>query len=469
MSEDVLRLDVFLHGARIERSVEVRRESHGIRYGERFVPWREVLWISRRSGMVLVFAEGVSLAVRATGKALGEFESWVDQGVDQTELRRRLMKQLGHEVVLFSAGTAVEGSLNGTAARGLYLAAATRRALYLFSGTNQHSMAWPVDQVKRQIARPGKAGGDSVLLRSGDDKILLRYLFPEEIVALATACRKSHPASRSTADRSLELFSRKEVSPPPQADLPEFSVAAGALHEVANRAAANVPGELQVRALLELGFFESHFLELGEIALGPLLLRKSAASTAGSLRRAAVAMDAAGLRDDTRAAVATAANRMLDVFRREAMRVAGIRGVDLEDREKRVPLVPDAMRDRLLGSMQAPFDRLWSRFEGLDGEGSLLIEALEEYEKGSPGEEDDRVGEAAEQWRATLSRLDNGYVGAWRELVEEIEKTWSTDLLPRLVQVATEDRTGVPEWVQLSVLGVVTLLLAVALVLVFMV
>ena len=469
MADDVLRLDVFVHGAGVERAAEVRRELDGIRYGKRFVPWREVLWISRRSGMVLVFAEGVSLAVRATGKALSELESWVDQGVDQTELRRRLMKQLGHEVVLFIAGSAVEGTINGAPVRGLYLAAATRRALYLLSGSNQHSMVWPVDQVKRQIAQPGKAGGDSVLLLSGEDEIRLRYLFPEEIVALATACRKTPPTSRITTNRSLELFSRKEVSPPPQADLPEFSVAAGALHEVASRAAANVPGELQVRALLELGFFESHFLELGEVALGPLLLRKSAASTAGSLRKAAEAMDAAGLQDDTRAAVATAANQMLEVFSREAMRIAEIRGVDLQDREKRAPLVPEALRERLVSRMQAPFDRLWSRFEGLDGEGYLLIEVLEEYEEGSPGEEDSRVGEAAEQWRATLSRLDNGYVGAWRELVEEIEKTWSTELLPRLVQVATEDRAGMPEWVQLSVLGIVTLLLAVALVFVFMV
>jgi len=469
MSDSVLRLDVFVHGAGVERAAEVRRESDGIRYGNRFVAWRDVLWISRRSGMVLVFAEGVSLAVMASGKALGDLESWVDEGVDQTELRRRLMKQLGHEVVLFIAGSAVEGSIDGTTVRGLYLAAATRRALYLLSGTSQHSMSWPVDQVKRQVAQAGKRGGDSVLLHRGSDQVRLRYLFPEEIVALSTACKKGPPDSQGTTDRSLELFSRKEVSPPPQAELPEFSVAAGALHEVANRAAANVPGELQVRALLELGFFESHFLELGEIALGPLLLRKSAASTAGSLRKAAEAMDAAGLQEDTRAAVAAATNRMLDVFSQEATRIAESRGIDLVDREKRMTLVPEVMRARLFNSMQEPFNRLWSRFEGLDDEGYLLIEVLDEYERGSPGEEDARVEEAAEEWRATLGRLDNGYVGAWRELVEEIEKAWSTELLPRLVQVATEDRKGVPEWIQLSALGLVTLLLAVALVFVFMV
>lgn len=469
MSEDVLRLDVFAHGSGVERAAEVRREPDGVRYGKQYVPWREVLWISRRSGMVLVFAERVSLAVRANGDALGKLERWVEQGVDQTELRRRLMKQVGHEVVLFIAGSAVEGTIGGASVRGLYLAAATRRALYLLSGSSQYSMVWPVDQVKRQIAQPGAPGGDSVLLVSGDDEIRLRYLFPKEIVELSTACRKHPPVSPGPTDRSLELFSRKEVSPPPQADLPEFSVAAGALHEVASRAAANVPGELQVRALMEMDFFESHFLELGEIALGPLLLRKSAASTAGSLRKAAEAMNAAGLQEDTRAAVAAAANRMLDEFSQEALRIAENRGINLADREKRVPLVPESLRERLLNRMQAPFDRLWSRFEGLDGEGYLLIEVLEEYEKGSPGEEDSRVGDAADQWRATLSRLDNGYVGAWRELVEEIEKTWSTELLPRLVQVATEDRKGIPEWVQLSVLGFVTLLLAVALVFVFMV
>jgi len=238
VADDALRLDVFVHGAGVERAAEVRREADGIRYGGQFVPWREVLWISRRSGMVLVFAEGVSLAVRATGKALSDLESWVDKGVDQTELRRRLMKQLGHEVVLFIAGSAVEGSINGVPVRGLFLAAATRRAIYLLSGSNQHSMVWPVDQVKRQVAQSGTAGGDSILLLNGDDEIRLRYLFPEEIVALATACRKSPSAPQVTTNRSLELFSRKEVSPPPQADLPEFSVAAGALHEVASRAAA---------------------------------------------------------------------------------------------------------------------------------------------------------------------------------------------------------------------------------------
>jgi hypothetical protein len=119
--------------------------------------------------------------------------------------------------------------------------------------------------------------------------------------------------------------------------------------------------------------------------------------------------------------------------------------------------------------MQAPFDRLWARFEGLDIQVQHLIEVLDRYEDGPPDEDDTDVSDAAEEWRATLGRLDAGYVGAWRELVEEIEKTWSTDLLPRLVAVATQERRGMPEWAQLAALGTITLVIVVALVVVFVV
>ena len=456
---ETLVLDVFVQGAGVQRDVEVEPWDGGLRVGDRIVPWRDILWVSRRSGMILVFASHANLAIQATGKPLSDVERWLETGVDQTENRRRLVRQLGHEVVLFSAGCAVDGRLRGSRLRGLFLAAATRRALYLLSGGGQYTIEWPVDRVKRQLARPGEFGGDALMLARGDDEVLLHYLFPEEIVALATACRRTPPAP-SGASPTLELFSRKEVSPPPPAELPQFSVAAGALHEVAGRAAANVPGELRARAELASGFFEAHFLELGEIALGPLILRKSAASTAGSLRKAAEAMDAAGLREDTRAAVSAATDRMLETFEREAARLVAARGLSR---------VPDAaatveLRADLGQRMQAPFARLWTRFEGLEEQGAGLVELLDAYEAGPPGDGDTRVEEAAEGWRSTLGRLDAGYVGAWRELVEEIEKTWSTELLPRLVHISARRPEGVPEWARLAGLGLVTLLVVLALV-----
>jgi hypothetical protein len=49
-------------------------------------------------------------------------------------------------------------------------------------------------------------------------------------------------------------------------------------------------------------------------------------------------------------------------------------------------------------------------------------------------------------------------------MVEEIERAWSTDLLLRLEKVGQLERRRIPEWLQLAVLAVVTLLLAVVLV-----
>lgn len=461
---ETLVLDVFVQGAGIQRDIEVESRVAGLRVGDRTVPWADILWVSRRSGMILVFTKHANLAIQATGKALSDVERWLEAAVDQTENRRRLLRQLGHEVVLFQAGCAVDGRLGGSRLRGLFLAAATRRALYLLSGSGQYTIEWPVDRVKRQLARPEEIGGDALMLARGDDEVLLHYLFPEEIVALATACRRTPPPAGGTSP-TLELFSRREVSPPPPAELPQFSVAAGALHEVAGRAAANVPGELRGLAGLEPGFFEAHFLELGEIALGPLILRKSAASTAGSLRKAAEAMAAAGLREDTRAAVAAATDRMAETYEREAARLAAARGL------ARVPeaTLGEELRAALGARMQAPFARLWTRFEGLQEEGAALIELLDAYEEGPPDDGDTRVDEAAAGWRSTLGRLDAGYVGAWRELVEEIEKTWSTDLLPRLVEISRRRREGLPEWARLAGLGLLTLVVVVALVFLFIV
>jgi len=279
----------------------------------------------------------------------------------------------------------------------------------------------------------------------------------EEVVALATTARKARPGAAASPP-ALELFTRKEVGPPQAAELPEFSLAAGSLQAVADRAAANVPGELQSRALLPTDFFELHFLELGEIALGPLLLRKSAAGGADSLQRAVVSMDAAGLQADTRAAVANATDRTLAVYAEQLERLLAMKaGNGRGDRDSRID---EEERERLMERMQAPFERLWMRFEGLEEQQEKLLGRLEDFDQGSPGEEDPELVEAADEWRATLGRLDSGYEAAWRELVEEIEKTWSTSLLPRLAHVTEYPSDGPPEWVKLAGIGMATLIVA---------
>jgi len=173
-------------------------------------------------------------------------------------------------------------------------------------------------------------------------------------------------------------------------------------------------------------------------------------------------MNAGGLREDTHAAVATAADRLADVYGNELERVAASRGVTLTgDRDL---ALGEAGRAFLLERMQGPFDRLWERFGDLGDQENELRRRIAELEAGHPDQDDSEMHTAAEDWRAAMVRVDRGYEGAWREMVEEIERAWSTDLLTRLERVGQIEKPRIPEWLQLAALAAITLLLAVVLV-----
>jgi len=463
MNSQSLKTDVFVEGSGVRRGARVTVAGVALLCDELMVPYGEVFWVSRRKGMLLLFAVRATLAIKGSGRELDQLYQLITERVDLTELRRRIVKQLGHEVVLFTAGCAVSGSINDEKVGGLFVAAVTRRALYLLSGDRQLTVAWPARAASRRPARKPESGerdDDYLVIGKTDTSLTVRYLFPEELGAVLFAASQQPP--ESTESRPLELFSRGEVSPPPQAGLPPFSLAAGSLHEVAERAAANVPGELQSRVGMRDYFFETHFQELGEIALGPLLLRKSAAGGAYSLEKAIEAMNSGGLREDTRAAVATATDRLAEVYTRELERVASSRGVDVS--VERDVVLGDAGRAFLSERMQGPFDRLWERFGDLGEQEKELRRRIADLEAGHPDQDDSEMHGAAEEWRAAMVRLDRGYEGAWREMVEEIERAWSTDLLPRLERVGQIERPRIPEWAQLAALAAVTLLLAAVLV-----
>jgi len=430
---------------------------------ELMVPYGEVFWVSRRKGMLLLFAGRATLAIKGSSQELDSLYQLLTERVDLTELRRRIVRQLGHEVVLFTAGCAVAGEVSGEKVGGLYVAAVTKRALYLMAGDRQITVAWPARAASRRPAKKAGAGerdDDYLVIEKPGTSLTIRYLFAEELGAALFAATQQPPPS--TESRPLELFSRGEVSPPPPAGLPPFSLAAGSLQEVAERAAANVPGEIQARVGMREYFFETHFQELGEIALGPLLLRKSAAAGAYSLEKAIGAMNSGGLQEDTRAAVATAVDRLAAVYAGELDRVAAVRGVDLAGHREAV--LGDAGKAFLLERMQGPYDRLWQRFADLGEQEAELRHRISELEEGHPDQDDSELHGVAEEWRAAMVRLDRGYEGAWREMVEEIERAWSTDLLARLERVGQIERPRIPEWVQLVALAAFTLLLAVVLV-----
>ena len=459
-----MKTDVFIEGSGVRRSARLTVAGVALLCDELMVPYGEVFWLSRRKGMLLLFAGRATLAIKGTAEELDGLYHQLTERVDLTELRRRIVRQLGHEVVLFTAGCAASGEIEGEKVGGLYVAAATRRALYLMSRDRQLEVGWPARAASRRPARKAESGerdDDYLVIGKPDTSLTVRYLFPEELGAVLYAA--SHEPPEGPEHRSLELFSRGEVSPPPQAELPPFSLAAGSLQEVAERAAANVPGELQARVGMRDYFFETHFQELGEIALGPLLLRKSAAGGAYSLEKAIDAMNSGGLQEDTRAAVATAADRLAEVYAGELDRVAASRGIDLSADQRDLAL-GEAGKAFFLERMQGPFDRLWERFADLADQEAELRHRIAELDAGHPDQDDSDVHDAAEQWRAAMIRLDRGYEGAWREMVEEIERAWSTDLLVRLEKVGQLERRRIPEWLQLTVLAVITLILAAVLV-----
>ncbi len=160
--------------------------------------------------------------------------------------------------------------------------------------------------------------------------------------------------------------------------------------------------------------------------------------------------------------MSAATDRLAAVYDEELARVAAARGAVVKP-ESDLSLGP-AGRAFLRERMQGPFHRLWERFGDLEEQETELSRRIVELEEGPPDEDEAEVLDAAEQWRAAMSRLDGGYEGAWREMVEEIERAWSTDLLPRLDRVGRTEPRRVPEWVQLAGLAAVTLLLAVLLV-----
>ncbi len=261
-------------------------------------------------------------------------------------------------------------------------------------------------------------------------------------------------------DGSLELFARGEVAPPVRSELPEMRLSVDVLQAAAGEAAAGVPPEPAETAGLPPHFLETHLVELGEIALGPVLLRKSAAASARSLRKAAEAMDADDLREDARAAVGNAANRLAEVYEAELERL-----VD----EKRAP--PRVEEEHALGvdeleeirlRMQAPVDRLVPVLRELEEARAELLDRLRDLEEGPPDAGEEGVERAREAWTGALRRADRAFERAWEEMVGEAADAWAERLLPSLAEVGSMRRRRLPEWATVAMLATATLLLAAA-------
>lgn len=450
-----LTLDLFVEGEPVRRDAPVRLAPEGLRIGEREFPYESLFWVSRRAGLLLLFGREATVALKGAGGDLEELSRAVERRSDRSA-QRRLLQPMAREVVVCTAGTAVTGTVGRRRVRGLHLAVFTQCGLHLLGRDRHHTLMWPVDAVER-VPSAAHEERQALRLRKGEEtELLLRYLFAEEIRAVERvagraprvtaravgAASETEDPRDSDADRPrpMELFARGEVAPPPPVRLPEFTVSVERLRELAARAVDRATGPAGPRPL-EADVLELHFQELGETALGPLMLRRSAAAGARSLERAVEAIEAGQLQQDTRAAFAAAVERVGAAYEEElGRRLAGKRvrsepdpGLVLEAGER------ERLRERVEKTLQPLnplFLRLFKRQE-------LLRRRLRALESGPPEAGEEELDAAAEAWRDDLRRLDRALGSAWSGLLQDLAVFWSDRLLPRLREAERlPDRAG---------------------------
>ncbi len=448
-------LDVLVDGTPVRRSTRVELDGSVLRFDDQELDLTSIFWVSRRAGLVLMFAQDRTLAVLGKSSDLAEVARAVERGSNRAE-QRRLLQPLTNEVVVCAAGTAVSGNIDRDRVSGLHLAVFTQRGLHLVAGDRRYSVPWPVEAAAEIPAEPREPGRGGLTLKTEGVSLRLRYLFPEEIQAVIRVAT-APPRARAARQDAIEMFARGEVAPPPPARLPEFAISVETLQE------ACVEGASRVRVPSIPGpgvgpdFFARHFQELGEIALGPLMLRKSAAAGAGSLARAVEAMDAEKLRQDTRAALQAATERLFQVYGTQVERLLSERRPD-QGAAARLRAI-EAERGGLDRSLEALIDELEPSFARVLARQHLLLQRLHALEHGPPDAEQGQVEEAAEEWRSEIVKLDRSYGAAWRRLLSEIADLWSEGLLPRLGGLAALPRRRISKRARLAILAGATLVL----------
>ncbi len=464
-------VDAFLEGDRLRRGVQLQVEDDRLSYDDVALSLDEVFWVSRRAGLLLVFARGYIAAFRASDDRLDDLNRTIDARLDVEALRAAALEPLAWESVVCSAGVAITGAVedgrtrngaaNGRPLKGLFVAVFTRQALHLFAREEAFRVPWPVAVARETTGEPRQAR-PALELERGDTALRILYLRPEEISAILEVAEAA-PPEPAGQEEAIEMFARREVAGPTPARLPEFTTSTETIREQAEKQAATLPSDLPMRVGLPDNFLADHFQELGETALGPLLFRKSAASRARSLAKAVEAMDASALQEDARAATLNSLGRLTEAYDRELSRLlqgkrrAQKLGVELA--------VSEALRDSLQRRFLAPVHDLTPQFQRLEHAQAELRLRLERLEEGPPEAEESELDEAADEWHSALVLVDLDFAAAWQELLPEIGVAWSESLLPALAEAAAAPRQRVPEWVKLLVIGLITTIIVAAVVL----
>ena len=452
------RFDVLVDGAPVRRDVSVTCLPDGVRVEDEALDLNSVFWVSRRAGLVLLFTRDRTLAFLGHSADLEELARTVERHSDRAA-QRSLLQPLAAEVVVCTAGTAVTGRIDDTEIKGLHLAVFTQQGLHLFAEDRTHAVRWPVQRVSEISTSTGEPGRAGLRLVTETASITLRYLFPEEIQAVARVARRA-PAPMAKAEDSIEMFAQGEVAPAPVAELPEFSTSATALQEACAEAAERVRIDPSLGSRFDREYFERHFQNLGEIALGPLMLRRSAALGADSLARAVEALDAEQLKEDASNAFLGAAEQLFEVYGGEIATLVAERRIPRE--QGNVAAATD-VRTSLSESMSDRMTELEPVFGKVLARQHLLMQRLHARDHAPPETEETGVEEATEEWRDEVARLDNAYSVAWGEALSDVADVWSDRLIPTLKDLSTRRGQRLSEGMRLAILATVTFVIVGAL------
>ena len=450
--------DVLVAGEPARRQVPVACSPAGLTFDGERVALDSVFWVSRRSGLMLLFARGHTVAFFGHSGDLQELAQVVERGTDSAA-RRSVLQPLASEVVVCAAGTAVTGHLAGEPMNGLFLAVFTRQGLHLFAEERRRTVRWPVERAEESTVSTGEASRPALVLADGDTSLTIRYLFSEEIQAVTRVARTT-PAPVDSGT-SLEMFAKGEVTQPLPARLPEFSEAAETLEQACGSAVDRVRIDTSIGERFDREYFRQHFQSLGEIALGPLMLRRSAALKADSLMSAVEAMDAEQMRQDAMAAFRGVAEELMRVYGVEIRRLIQQKRLGREHGERAYAHLdgPSLWRKmtRHLEALDPAFDAVLARQQ-------LLWQRLHARDVAPPETEEAGVEEAIVAWNEEVTRLDAAYGTAGGDVLMEIAGWWSDRLIPALRALAALRGRRLSERARLTILAVVVFFVVAALV-----
>jgi len=451
------RFDVHLAGERVRPQVSVVCTPAGVHFEDRQIPLASVFWVSRRAGLILVFARRQTVAFFGDSGDLEDFARNVERGSDVAG-RRSLLRPLAADVVVCTAGTEITGRIGDAPLEGLYLAVFTRRGLHLFAEEHEYTLRWPTEHAAETAADAHGDGRPVLELAKGDASFEMRYLFPEEIRAVLDVAG-TDPAPPDTDD-ALEMFDKGEVARPLRARLPDFSVGADTLQRVCEAAVDRVRIDPSIGEGFDRRYFERHFRTLGEIALGPLMLRRSAALEADSVAGAVQAMDAEQMRQDAIAAFRGVAEELVRLYAAEVEAVVRTRRLDRDKGEKaRSAAEEPALRK----AMSKHIDALNPAFDATLARQQLLLQQLHARDLAPPEAEEASAEEAIRAWTDEVTKLDRAYVSAAAAALLDIGGLWSDRMIPGLRALAALRARRLSKRGRWAILAIVAFFVAAAL------